>query len=78
MVGTNLHDLVSSHQDSIKMFGWVEEDLDVACAAFLPLVKVAVPSVQLGSLLKQDFLVLLSRLRLHLRGTQNSKMKLSL
>lgn len=52
------------------MFGWVEEDLDVTNAALLPLAEVPVPSVQLGALLKQDFLILLSRLCLHLRDIQ--------
>lgn len=58
------------------MFGWVEEDLEVADATLLPLAGVPVPSEQLGALLKQDFLVLLSRLCLHLRDTQLRKNKM--
>lgn len=67
MIGTDSQHLLSSHQDSVEMFGWVEHDLDVADASLLPLAQVAIPSVQLGTLLEKDFFILLSGLRFHLR-----------
>lgn len=73
MVGTNPQHLLSSHQDSVEMFGWVKEDLDVTDATLLPLAKVPVPSVQLGTFLEQDFLILLPGLCLHLRDSQLHK-----
>ena len=57
------------------MFSWVEEDLEITDATLLPLAEVPVPSVQLGALLKQDFLILLSRLCLHLREFKCTKMR---
>lgn len=71
VVGTNPQHLVPSHQDTIEVFGRVEEDLYVADAALLPLAEVTVPSVELGSLLKQDFLIFLARLRLHLKKSES-------
>lgn len=71
VVGANPQHLFSSHQDSVEMFGWVEEDLDVTDAALLPLADIPVPSIQFGALLEQDLLVLLSRLRLHLSDKYN-------
>lgn len=67
VVGTNSQNLVSSHQDSVEMFAWVEEDFDVTDATLLPLATIPVPSVQFGALLEQDLLIFLSRLCLHLR-----------
>lgn len=67
VVGTNPQHLLSSHQDSVGMFGRVKEDLDVTDATLLPLAEIAVPSVKLGAFLEQDFLILLPRLCLYLR-----------
>lgn len=73
VVGANPQHLFSSHQDSVEMFGWVEEDLDVTNAALLPLANIPVPSIQFGALLEQDLLVLLSRLCLHLSDKYSDK-----
>lgn len=75
MVGTNSQHLLSSHQDSVEMFGRVEEDLEITNATLLPLAEVPVPSVQLGAFLKQDFFILLSRLSLHLTEFKCAKMR---
>lgn len=71
MVGTNPQDLVSSHQDSIEPFVGVEEDFDVADASLLPHALVSVPPVKLGSFLKQDLLIFLSGLGLHLKAREH-------
>lgn len=68
MVGAHPEHLLSPHQDAVGVLGGVEEDLDVADAALLPLADLAVPAEQLGALLEQDLLVLLPGLGLHLRG----------
>lgn len=68
VIGTNSQHLLSPHQDPVGMFGWVKENLDVANAAFLPLAEGPVPSIELATFLKKDFLILLSGLCLHLRG----------
>lgn len=52
MVGTNFQHLLSSHQDTVEMFDWVIEDLEVSDAPLLPLAEDTVPSVQLGALLE--------------------------
>lgn len=70
VIGTNSQHLLSSHQDAVGLFGWVKENLHVADAALLPLVEGPVPSIELGAFLEKDFLVLLSGLCLHLRGTK--------
>lgn len=74
MIGTNSENLLSSHQDSVEMFRWVEEDLEVANATLLPLAEISVPPVQLGAFLKEDFFVLLSRLDFHLREQNGTNM----
>lgn len=48
----------------------MEEDLNITDATLLPLAEVPVPSVQLGTFLEQDLLVLFSGLCLYLRETQ--------
>lgn len=70
VVGTHPQHLLSPHQDPVETFARVIEDLQVTDAALLPLAEVAVPSVQLGALLEQDLLILLSRFGLHLRGAE--------
>lgn len=66
VIGAHPEHLLSSHQDAVGVFDGVEEDLDVADAALLPLADVAVPAEQLCALLEQDLLVLLPGLGLHL------------
>lgn len=70
VIGTYPQHLLSSHQDAVGMFGWVKENLDVANAALLPLAVGPVPSIELAAFLEKDFLILLSGLCLHLRGTK--------
>ena len=67
MIGAHIQHLLSPHDDAVGALDGVVEDLYVSLAALLPLVEPAVPAVQLGALLEQDFLVLLTRLGLHLR-----------
>lgn len=67
VVGAHLEHLLPSHQDAVEVLDGMEEDLDVADAALVPLVVLAVPAEQLCAFLKQDLLVLLPGLCLHLR-----------
>lgn len=69
VVGTHLQHLLSSHQHTVVLLHRVEKDFDVAHPSFLPLVQVAIPAVQFGALLKQDLLVLLTRLDFNLKRT---------
>ena len=67
MIGAHVQHLLSPHDDAIGALDGVVQDLYVAHAALLPLVEPAVPAVELGALLEQDLLVLLTRLGLHLK-----------
>lgn len=59
VIGTDLQNLLPPHQHPVEPLIGVEEDLDVSHTPLLPLAQVSLPAVQLGTLLKQDLLILL-------------------
>ena len=73
VVTTHPQHLLPPHQDPVEPLLRVVQDLDVAHTTLLPLVQVSIPAVQLGALLKQNLLILLSRLGLHLEHTANHR-----